>query len=278
MKSIAKISYIALIVFLFASCTERIELELDESYSRLVVEGGITNEVKSHRIKLATSSSFLGESQDPPVTDAIVSIAIGTDTIHLQEDPEKPGEYATGPGVAGIPGEIHTLTIRLPYEINGTDLYTASCEMFQVATVDSIDVVWFEPWLVWEVQCYATDPPSVDFYMFEVLVNDTLISDVLDEKMVTNDVFYNGQYTNGIGVGWIEEEEGLLQGDTVTLRMSRITEEYAYFIWEAVGEAGYSNPLFGGPPANVKGNISNGAMGFFSAIPVSYTSTIYKGK
>jgi hypothetical protein len=30
-----------------------------------------------------------------------------------------------------------------------------------------------------------------------------------------------------------------------------------------------SNPLFSGPPANVKGNISNGAIGFFAAYTTS---------
>jgi hypothetical protein len=277
MRTLIQIVPFLLLIFLIGSCTERIELDLDESYTRLLVDGGITNEVKSHRIQLATSGGYLGVDRDPPVSGATVTISDGTTIFPLEEAPDEPGCYYTDPAVAGIPGNIYTLNIELPYAINGTTFYTASCELFPLSPVDSIAIRWFDPWKVWEIQCFATDPPTVDFYMFEILVNDTMTTENLDEKMVVNDILYNGQYTNGIGVGYLEEEENLRPGDTVTLRMSRLTEDYAYFIWEAVGEAGYSNPLFGGPPANVKGNISNGAMGFFSASSVSYTSTVYSG-
>jgi len=45
----------------------------------------------------------------------------------------------------------------------------------------------------------------------------------------------------------------------------RINREYNDFLSDAQIELQGSNPLFSGPPANVKGNISNGAFGFFSA-------------
>ncbi len=50
--------------------------------------------------------------------------------------------------------------------------------------------------------------------------------------------FSNGSYSNGVGVGWFEEEredENLHPGDTVTLIMSTITEEYADFV---LGDSG----------------------------------------
>ena len=41
-----------LIIFLFSivvvSCTEKIDIELDESYTRLVVDGAITTDKKAH--------------------------------------------------------------------------------------------------------------------------------------------------------------------------------------------------------------------------------------
>jgi hypothetical protein len=94
---------------------------------------------------------------------------------------------------------------------------------------------------------------------------------------VTDDRFFNGNYAYGAPVAYLEQhknDEVLLKGDTVTVEINSIGREYANFIWEAQIEAGQSNPLFSGPPANVKGNISNGAMGFFSAHSATRAYTI----
>ena len=66
-----------------------------------------------------------------------------------------------------------------------------------------------------------------------------------------------------------QDEEVLEPGDIVTVEMNSIGEEYANFLWDAQSEISGSNPLFSGPPANVKGNINNGAIGFFAAYSVS---------
>ena len=264
---------------IFTGCTEKIDLELDESYARLVVDGEVTNEKKAHQVKLSMTSSFLGETHDPPVTGANITISSATTTFNLQESQSEPGLYFTNPDIQGIPGELYQLDIELPVEVNGQKHYSASSMMFPVAPIDSIGLKYDDRWDVWEVQCYALDPPTIDFYMFEILKNSIMVNDTLSDKMVVADKLYNGQYTNGIGVGWLDPEkpnEQLHNGDTVTLRMSGITEEYAYFIWEVQRESGYQNPMFGGPPANVTGNISDGAIGFFAAYSVEYGSMVYE--
>ena len=63
-------------------------------------------------------------------------------------------------------------------------------------------------------------------------------------------------------------------GDSITLEMAGITEEYANFIWDVQDETGFNTPLFSGPPANIRGNISNGAIGFFYAYSSVRASTI----
>ena len=64
----------------------------------------------------------------------------------------------------------------------------------------------------------------------------------------------------------------LVPGDTVTVELNNMGKEYFGFLQEAQAELRGSNPLFSGPPANVKGNISNGAIGFFAAYSVSRAS------
>lgn len=275
-RSRAFVFSLLLLIGILTGCTERMELELDETYARLVVDGEITSETRAHCVRLTTSNSFLGEEPDLPVQGASVRIS-DSHSIHvMKEDPDEPGHYYTDAQVRGIPGEIYLLDIVLPEEINGTDHYTAACPMLPVAQLDSIGIVWKEQWEVWEIQCFALDPPTTDFYLFDILINDILVTDTINERFVIDDRFFNGNYTNGAGIGYLSPDEGenLQPGDKITVRTSRISKEYYDYFWEVVSETGYKNPLFGGPPANIKGNISNGGIGFFLACPVSETSAI----
>jgi len=270
---------ILLIIISLSACTERIDIDLDETYTRLVVDAELTDEAKAHTVKLSMTSSFLGGEQDPPVTGAIISIDNTRESHLLNEVKDEPGVYKTDPTFTGIPGETYTLRIELQDEIDGHKIYTSTSTLYSATPVDSIGIRWMDMWEVFEVQCYAWDPPTVDFYMFDVYINGTLITDTISEKFVVDDKLYNGRYTNGIGVGYLSPEkpdEDLQPGDTVTLRLARITKENIYYIWEVQQETGYHNPLFGGPPANIDGNISNGAIGFFSTFSAKYASKIYQ--
>ena len=95
-----------------------------------------------------------------------------------------------------------------------------------------------------------------------------MLADTLNEWFITDDKFFNGSYTNGATIAYLQQgsaNEGLTPGDTVTVEVNSIGKEYFNFLSEAQAELRGSNPLFSGPPANVKGNISNGAVGFFTA-------------
>jgi hypothetical protein len=277
-RSLSYFLSLLLFIGILPGCTERIELELDETYSRLVVDGEFTDEIKAHKVRLTISGSYLGGDQDAPVRGATVKISDSLSTWILKENQQEPGSYYTDPSVCGKEGRTYTLDIELPDEINGHKRYTAISTIYPVYPLDSIGIRWLPQWEVWEIQCFAQDPPTRDFYMFDLLRNDTLLTDTVNERFVTDDLFYNGSYTNGVGIGYLSPSEGedIMPGDKITVRMGRITEEYYNYHWEVISETGYNNPLFGGPPANIKGNISNGAMGFFSAYSVEMTSKIYE--
>jgi hypothetical protein len=113
--------------------------------------------------------------------------------------------------------------------------------------------------------------------MFDIYKNGDHLTDTITNRFVTDDEFYNGSYTNGIGVGWLDQgydRETVYPNDTITFRAASITEEYANFIWTLQEEVGFSTPLFSGPPANVKSNINNGAVGFFAAYSNEYSFTV----
>jgi hypothetical protein len=167
------------------------------------------------------------------------------------------------------------LNIKLASLIGGYTDYTAVSTLYPVSQLDSVSLAFHSDWSedgIWEVKCFVQDPPSADFYRFMISKNGKMLSDTLDEWFVTDDRFFNGNYAYGAPVAYLQQDkydEILKEGDTVTVEMNSIGAEYANFIWEAQSEVRGSNPLFSGPPANVKGNINNGASGFFAAFSAS---------
>ena len=263
---------------LVVSCTERIDIKLDESYVRLVVDGAITTDTLAHTIILSKSTGFFYNQPAPVVTGARVQIINGKFTYDLSE--ERPGEYRTEPSVYGVAGETYTLNIKLESPIDGFTDYKAISTLYPVSPLDSVELVFHSDWStdgIWEVKCFVQDPPTTDFYRFRVLKNGKMVTDSLDEWFVTDDRFFNGNYAYGAPVAYLEqgsEEEGLSPGDILTVEMNSIGNDYTNFLLEAQAELRGSIPLFSGPPANVKGNINNGAVGFFAAYSSSRAYTV----
>jgi len=277
-KSIFLILLVSISIF---SCTEKMDIKLDESYVRLVVDGAFTTDTMAHTVKLKLSSSYFYNQPSPVVTGALVSITDGTHIFNLKED--SAGVYRTDPSVYGVAGQTYTLSIKLPAPIGGQTDYSAISTLYPVVPLDSINLLFHPDWSehgIWEVKCYVQEPPTIDFYRFLILKNRTMLTDTLNEWFVTDDKFFNGNYTNGATVAYLQQgtsQEGLLKGDTVTVEVNSIGKDYYNFITDAQAELRGSNPLFSGPPANVKGNINNGAIGFFAAYSATRSYTIAPG-
>jgi hypothetical protein len=95
--------------------------------------------------------------------------------------------------------------------------------------------------------------------MFNLYKNGELLTDTITRRPITNDDFFNGNYTNGIGVGYLDQSnprEVLKPGDKVTFQGCSVTEDYYKFV-TALGCSGCQNPLFSGPQ-QMQSNISNG--------------------
>ena len=113
--------------------------------------------------------------------------------------------------------------------------------------------------------------------MFDLYKNRDHLTDSIMNRSVSDDLIYNGNYLWGAQVGFLDqsyERERIYPGDTIIFRAGFIEEEYASFIWTLQEEVEFSTPLFSGPPANVKGNISNGAVGYFATFTVGFSGMI----
>ncbi len=282
-RTVKYMIFLSIIIFIW-QCTERIDIEVDSTYTRLAVEGYITTDTIRHYVKLTMTSDYFSNQPAPPVSDAIVRIDDGSRVITLTEDPMNPGIYLTGSDYYGIPGRIYTLIVS-QVDINGDGLmeeYSASSELHPVNSVDSITLELLEGthFSIYQVCVYAWDPPTKNYYAFKVLKNGVLLTDSLTNLIVQDDAFFNGNYTYGIPSQFLDqqrEDEKVNPGDTITFELNGITGDYYKFIIEAQSEIFYHTPLFSGPPANISTNISNGAIGFFTAYSIDRCSTVLAG-
>lgn len=271
----------AIIVAALAGCTEKIDVNLDQQqYARLVVDARFSSDTAAHLVKLSATADYFDNQSPQRVSGAAVTISNEEEEYTLTESPTGSGNYFTDPHVAGRIGSDYQLDILLPIAIGGTDTYSAASHIYPISQMDSIALEFHDDWSsdgIWEVKCYVWDPPTEDYYMFNLYRNGVLVTDTITEVFVVDDLLYNGNYTNGIGVGYLNQSdinEQLFPGDEVTLSVSRITRDYAEFLWQLQEEVSYQSPLFSGAPANVNGNISNDAFGAFGAWSTSSASRV----
>ncbi len=251
--------------FALASCTEPYDIELEDSFTRLVVDGFISVDTTSHRVKLTTTSSYFANEQAPAVSGAQVFVDDGIQRVQLNEIPSGSGDYFTPDDYYGFPGRTYVLEINLQDEVGGQSFYRAETYLPPAGfVIDSIVVERQFPFEFFLVNLYAFDPPTTDFYKFDLEINGILVTDTASRSVAIDDRIFNGNNTNGFGVVFLFPDE-VVPGDTMNFIMSAIDEDYYRFLIELRSESGFSNPLFSGPPANIRSNISDGGLGYFGA-------------
>jgi hypothetical protein len=266
-----KILYPILILLIaVTACTEPFDTELDSGYTRLVVQGSISNELKAHQVILTKSADYFSNTPAPKVTGAIVSISDGENIYDLTEISD--GLYETNP-ITGVPGKTYTLSINT----EGDD-YEASCYLNFCPPIDSIHFGYYDlsDYDIIDssasVLLNAQEPETPDnYYMWNVYRNGVLETDTLNDYIFADDEFINGNYMVDIEVGWMRKAE---VGDTIDLEMLSITEEYYNYLYQVLSVTDWDMGPFGGPPANPTGNIkeliddgnkNNDPLGFFLA-------------
>lgn len=288
------ISLFALFAALFAlsSCTEEIDIKVPSSAVRLVVEGGIGIDTCVHTIILSkTMDYFSTDTAMPYVSGAAVSITEfdenknATGNIFLlTENPIRKGHYETDPTVFGKQGYTYRLDIS-NVNIGGHESYTAEAffpyiadKIDAVHAIYGIDLMWaaFDPfgtldstWTGWNLLFTAQDPPTPEYYVFITYKNGVALNDTLTEFfMVADDMIGQAGVTiKNFPIAFLADSTWAVakEGDTLGLEIRSISKDYYNYISEFNTVYGGTNPMFGGAPANVRGNINNGAIGYFYA-------------
>ncbi len=277
MNKIKLLASIIVLGFLAQSCTEEIDLELNDMLPRIVVDGKITSDTTKHRIILTKTTSYFYDESAPVISGAEVSITDGTNVYTLTENPFGSGVYYTESNVYGENGKTYNLLIK-NVDINDdgkTEEFEASETMKNVFYIDSARAQFANIFGMqgYRIFGFAQEPPTVgDYYMWNYYINGELRSDTLNKVVFNSDELVNGNYMYNLEMAFITDGH---PGDTLTIETMAISKEYYEFIISFFIETQWSGGGgFSGPPANIKTNITNGGLGYFNAGAVSRYSLV----
>lgn len=258
----------ALTALLMISCEEIMDVDIaGNAEKKLAVEANLTSDTMAHRVVLSFTGDYFEFPEQEMATGATVTISDGTTIFPLHE--ASAGVYLTDSTVAGVDGKTYTLHIRL----SDNREYSASEQIRTCAGIDSIrqslNYNSFIGGYGWDVLFYAREPePAGDFYLYMLRIDGKLYTDTITEVSFASDEFVNGNYVRDYPVLRIRESDIAPEGSDVTLEMYSVSQTYYTFLSALMIETVWRGSPWDGPPANVPGNISNGAKGYFRASAV----------
>ena len=245
-----------LLVVLMSSCEQVIDLPLRDSDARLVIEGGITDDPGSCRVRLSRVVNY-DQSNDPLLVSGATVLLYDNGTEYTLTEMET-GMYVN-PLLTGIPGHAYRLVVTVDGET-----FSSTSVMNSKVEIDSISFekqsFFMDTNLVTHV--HFKDPADIEnFYRYRSRIHDNVNNTI----QVDRDVFFDGQEINQPLFG---QGPKLFPGDTIFVELWGIDKgvyEYYSTLNEILGGAGPSTAS----PANPTSNISGGAMGYFSAFTVA---------
>jgi len=255
-----------LIVFIFTGCQKVINVDLNVAAPRLVIEGLVTDNIGPYTVTISKSGSYFNQPVLPPVSGALVIITDDAGKIDTLKE-SQPGIYLTSK-LRGIPGRTYTLKV-----LSENSEYTGTSTMHSHVVIDSIK---FEKSQLRgigfggsrentnvDINSFFKDPAEKNFYRVKTYTNDS--------TRVGNYRLYDDQYTNGEEIDLRVGRATL--GDTDRFELYSLDKQ-TYEYYRTLSDLLRTNPLFGSTPANPNSNLSNGALGYFGAVAVSYKTII----
>lgn len=231
------------------SCEEPIDLDLNTSKPRLIIEASI-NWVKGtsgneQEIKLSLSAPYY-DLETPPANNATVSIFDSNNNEYIFTEDGTTGIYKNN-SFAPLLDEEYSLIINYDGEA-----YSASETLKSVVSIDYVeqkDDGGFTGEDI-ELKAYYTDPANIEnYYFFEFRNNFTAIPSL---------EVYKDEFTDGNQIFGFYTEENLSSGDEVVIRNYGISEafyEYMFILLQQNSEE--SGGPFETTPATVRGNCVN---------------------
>ncbi len=261
-----KLKYIFPLIFILAiACEKVIDVDLNEAAPVIVIEGNLSNNINEAEVKISMTSSYFDTIPSKKVSGAIVKITSDVgDNFNLHETED--GVYKTRRSWFKEGG-----TYNLSIEANG-EYYESTSKLNPPVYIDSVKFYYEDsPFLEqgYYVNVYLDDPPGVsNYYRLKYLKNGVF------QNRIEDLILFDDRYVDGNTIEITLFNQPFEINDTIALQLVSL-DEGAYDYLRTFQELVNNNPG-SAAPANPNSNISNGALGYFSAWSSSIKSAIIK--
>ncbi len=266
-KQVSFLVFSIFVLFSLSSCEKKIEWNLQTAQSeRIVVEGLITNENIFQEIKLSKLSTTLNETS-APVSVAQIRVFTSNSEYIFNEDEVRKGTYFSETKFIGTINSAYHLEILF-----NTTHCTATAYMLPVLINDSVTFLFDSEK---NLYTFGHVPSPVSFYESAIY---TVESDwtqlpgfdtVPAENKKSLSYFYTLKSIDANEIFAPQKQTVYFpKGTKITLKKYSLTDEHADFIRSMLFETEWTGGLFDANHANVKTNLSGGALGFFGASSV----------
>jgi hypothetical protein len=240
-----KIIFLLLSLSSLYSCEEVVQVDLEESEPRLVIEASILWRKSTvgnvQLIRLTTTAAFF-DDQIPPAEGASVSVYSETGMEFAFEEIE-PGIFRNE---KFVPQLNKTYELEIEYK---DEVYRATETLLSVAPLEYIEQTnngGFEGEDI-EFKAYFTDPVNIqNYYLVRFFYDDLSIQ------------IYEDEFTDGNKTFAYFSNEDLTVGEEVGFEIQGISKRFYEYLFILRSQSGSGN---GGPfqtqPTTVRGNIRN---------------------
>jgi hypothetical protein len=262
-----KNSILLMFLLLASSCEKEINWKIKhDNQDLLIVDGIITNELKSQNIRLSHSVQDLN-SPASPYAGADVSISDGTAVFPFTEALNDPGNYFSNPFRA-VAGKNYNLTIK-----TNSVSYSASASTVPVSALKKINI-------------NKSEVPNKFIYIYSETSTPSMTEVCYDWSFDTSycrsygfctaaETYYSLYNVDASMV--FKPDKQIIKfpaGTTIIRKTFSLTKEHQEFLRSLLMETDWRGGLFDVQQGNVNTNISNGAKGFFAVCMVMSDTTV----
>jgi len=258
MRLFKKILFLFLITISFYSCEDVIEVQLNNTEPRIVIEAKLYDQFQSATVILTKTSDFFDTLTLNTVSGADIEISDNEGNTVTIPETDSAGVYQKN--FFGEIGKTYTLTVKTEGET-----YTATSEMKPALMIDSLSAIYRTnplPYqdIGYEIICFIKD--SVNLNQYAKL-------DIYKNQRKSFEIYlFEDTYTDGNNFEYKFFNETFQAGDTAFVLISSCDQtvyEYLYTYAEISSENFHDT----GTPYNPTSNFSNNALGYFGAFSLN---------
>ena len=242
-------------LYLLAGCERVIDIDLNESDPRLVIEASLSENPGRIEVNVSKTGNYFGKEPLERISDA--TVVLRTRSGRTFQVP------SLGEGVY----ELNKLDIRnqvtytVTVEVKG-ELYEAQSTLWPGVRIDSLSAVYNDGFTFfgrgYNVYLYFQEPSEfINYYRLRIYVNGEL------QNSANDYIFFDDRNNNGQYLQLRLRNRTFEKGDTVTYELVSL-DKGAYDYFRQLDELMTVNPG-SAAPSNPASNFSNGALGYFSA-------------